>query len=343
LDAGWDTQLLALELGELADLGLAELAGFSTTEIDIVLDSSRAADAEREEPAPEDAQVELPDRAVTRLGDLWQLGRHVLLCGDAREASDLAKVTFGEEVDVIFTDPPYNCKIGGHVSGLGKIKHREFLIASGELTEDAFIAFLEVTLGNAANTCKDGAIVFVCMDWRGMGPLLAAGRAAFTELKQLCVWAKNNGGMGTFYRSQHEFVFVFKVGTAPHTNNFGLGESGRYRTNVWNYAGISSVGPQRDEELKRHPTPKPVGMVADALRDVSRRGEVVLDPFAGGGSTMIAAEICGRNSRLIEFDPIYCDVIITRFEQFTGQKAFLMTNGQSFEDVAELRLGKDLI
>jgi hypothetical protein len=226
----------------MADLGL-ELAGFSTTEIDIVLDSSRAADAEREEPAPEDPQVELPDRAVTRLRDLWQLGRHVLLCGDAREASDLAKVTFGEEVDVIFTDPPYNCKIDGHVSGVGKIKHREFLIASGDLTEVAFIGFLEVTLGNAAKTCKDGAIVFVCMDSRGMGPLLAAGRAAFTELKQLCVWAKNNGGMGKFYRSQHEFVFVFKVGTAPHTNNFGLGESGRYRTNVWTMRALAASDP----------------------------------------------------------------------------------------------------
>ena len=342
LNAGWDTELLALELGELADLGLGELTGFSTTEIDIVLDDARAADAEREELAPEDAPVDLPDRAVTRPGDLWQLGRHVLLCGDAREAANLERVLLGDQVDAIFTDPPYNCKIDGHVSGLGKIKHREFAMASGEMTEDAFTSFLEVTLGNAAKRCKDGAIAFVCTDWRSMWPLLTAGRTAFTEHKQVCVWAKKNAGMGTFYRSQHEFVFVYKVGTAPHTNNFGLGDTGRYRTNVWNYAGMSSIGSDRDAELARHPTPKPVAMVADALRDVTRRGEVVLDPFAGGGSTLIAAEICGRAARLIEFDPLYCDVIIARFEQFTGKKAILMTSCKTFEDVAELRLRKDV-
>ena len=175
-----------------------------------------------------------------------------------------------------------------------------------------------------------------------MFPLLMAGRRAFTEHKQVCVWAKKNAGMGTFYRSQHEFVFVYKVGTAPHTNNFGLGDTGRYRTNVWNYAGMSSFSDDRDAELARHPTPKPVAMVADALRDVTRRGEVVLDPFAGGGSTLIAAEICGRAARSIEFDPLYCDVIVARFEQFTGQKAILMTSGETFEDVAELRLQMDV-
>jgi ParB-like chromosome segregation protein Spo0J len=342
LNAGWDTELLALELGELADLGLGELAGFSTAEIDLVLDSARAADAERDELAPEDAQVDLPEQAVTRPGDLWQLGRHVLLCGDAREAADLARVTLSEDMDAVFTDPPYNCKIDGHVCGLGKVKHREFAMASGEMSEDEFRAFLEVTLGNAAERCKDGAIAFVCMDWRGMGPLVAAGRTAFTEHKQLCVWAKRNGGMGSFYRSQHELVFVYKVGTAPHTNNFGLGDTGRYRTNVWSYPGISSIGSDRDGDFARHPTPKLVAMIAEALRDVTRRGGLVLDPFAGGGSTMIAAELCGRAARLIEFDPIYCDGIITRFERYTGQKATLMTSNETFEDVGELRLRKDV-
>lgn len=342
LNAGWDVELLAFELGELADLGLSELAGFSIAEIDIVLDGARAADAARDELAPEDALVDLPAQAVTQLGDAWQLGRHVLLCGDARERADVERLTFGEEIDAIFTDPPYNCKIDGHVCGLGKVKHREFAMASGEMSDDAFKEFLEITLGNAAKQCKDGAIAFVCMDWRGMAHLLAAGRTAFTEHKQLCVWAKKNGGMGTFYRSQHELVFVYKVGTAPHTNTFGLGDTGRYRTNVWSYAGISSISGARDEEFSRHPTPKPVAMVADALRDVTRRGELVLDPFAGGGSTLIAAEICGRTARLMEFDPLYCDVIIARFEQYTGQKALLMTSNQTFEDVAELRLGRDV-
>lgn len=181
LDAGWNTDLLALELGDLADLGLGEVTGFCTAEIDLVLDGSRAGDATRSEPAPENVQVTPPDEAVTRLGDLWLLGRHVLLCGDARELKDIRQVCFDEPVDAVFTDPPYNCKIDGHVSGLDKVKHREFVMASGEMTEPEFKAFLEVTLSNAAACCKDGAIVFACMDWRGMGALLEAGRVAFTE------------------------------------------------------------------------------------------------------------------------------------------------------------------
>lgn len=338
LNAGWDIGLLAHELGALADIGMGELTGFSLAEIDIVLDGALAADAEREEPAPEDAQVALPNTAVTKRGDLWCLGRHALLCGDARDPKDVERVAASGEIDAIFTDPPFNQKINGHVSGLGKVKHPEFAMASGEMTEESFQAFLEVTLGNAAGRCKDGAIAFVCMDWRGMAPLLAAGRAAFTEHKQLCVWSKTNGGMGTFYRSQHELVFVFKVGAAPHTNTFGLGDTGRYRTNVWQYPGINSFGSTRDDELARHPTPKPVAMIADALRDVTRRSEIVFDPFAGSGSTMIAAEVTGRCARLIEYDPLYCDVIIARFQQFTGRKAFLTNTDLAFEDVAEQRL-----
>ncbi len=336
LNAGWDFEMLAIELGELVELGCADLTGFSTAEIDIVLDEARSSDAQRTEPAPEDAQVPIGLIPVTRKGDLWRLGRHLLLCGDARDAADLRTVTSGEKVDAVFMDPPYNCKIDGHVSGMGKVKHREFAMASGEMSEDEFKSFLEATLGNAASCCKDGAIAFVCMDWRGLWPLLAAGRKAFTEHKQLCVWAKSDGGgMGTFYRSRHELVLVFKVGTAPHTNTFGLGETGRYRTNVWDYARISST---RNDEVGNHPTPKPVAMVADALRDVTRRGEVVLDPFGGAGSTLIAAETCGRTSRLIEYDPLYCDATITRFEQLTGRKAFLTETNQTFEAVTESRI-----
>jgi DNA modification methylase len=276
--------------------------------------------------------------AISQRGDLWQLGRHVLICGDAREQADYDAVTLDDEMAALFTDPPYNCRVHGHVSGLGKIKHREFPMASGEMSTEEFTAFLATTLGLAASRCKDGAIAYVCMDWRGMEPLLVAGRQAFTEHKQLCVWNKTNGGMGAFYRSKHELVFVYKVGTAPHTNTFGLGETGRYRTNVWDYPGISSMTSSRNDDLARHPTPKPVAMVADALRDCTRRGELVLDPFGGSGTTMIAAEICGRSARLIEYDPLYCDVIVQRFEQFTGQKAQLMQTGRTFEQVADLRL-----
>jgi DNA modification methylase len=345
LNAGWDSELLAIELGELSELGLAEFTGFSTTEIDITLDGARDSDPAREEPAPEDALVPLSEYSVSRRGDLWQMGRHVLICGDAREAADYEAVTFGEPVDCIFTDPPYNCAVNGHVCGLGKTKHREFAMASGEMSDEAFTDFLTCTLGLASARCRDGAIAFVCMDWRGMQPLLTAGRSAFTEHKQLCVWNKTNGGMGTFYRSKHELVFVYKIGTAPHTNNFGLGDTGRYRTNVWDYPGVSSLGSSREDHA-RHPTPKPVALVADALRDCTRRGELVLDPFAGSGTTLIAAEICGRSARLIEFDPLYCDAIVRRFEEFTGQKAILMQSGQTFEEVSEARreqVGRDVL
>lgn len=184
---------------------------------------------------------------------------------------------------------------------------------------------------------RDGAIAFVCMDWRHMGELLAASETAFTELKNLVVWNKTNGGMGAFYRSKHELVFVFKQGTAEHTNSFGLGETGRYRTNVWDYAGISSIGSNRSEELAMHPTVKPVALIADAIRDCSRRGEVVLDGFGGSGSTLIAAEKTGRSARLIEYDPAYCDTIIRRWEKYTGKRAKLEANCAMFDDVADER------
>ncbi len=168
-----------------------------------------------------------------------------------------------------------------------------------------------------------------------MGELLKAGEAVFSEFKNLCVWNKTNGGMGTFYRSKHELVFVFKVGTAPHTNSFGLGDTGRYRTNVWDYAGVNTMKAGRMDELAMHPTVKPVALVADAIKDCSKRGEIVLDPFAGSGSTLIAAEKTGRRARVIEYDPAYCDVIIRRFEQVTGKHAKLAATGELFEDVAE--------
>jgi DNA modification methylase len=321
LNAGWDKELLALELQELIDFDFdVELTGFSLAEIDFALD--QAVDADPTSPlGPEDAVPEPPVHAVSRPGDVWLLGRHVLVCGDAREANAYDLLLGDERVDLIFTDPPYNVKIAGHVSGLGKVKHREFAMAAGEMSRDRFTAFLRETLGQGAERCRDGAIAFVCMDWRHMGELLEAGHAVFDELKNLCVWNKTNAGMGSFYRSKHELVFVFKKGSDEHVNSFGLGETGRYRTNVWDYAGTNVVGAGRDEELGMHPTVKPVALVADAIRDCSRRGDIVLDMFGGSGSTLIAAETCGRSARLIEYDPLYCDTIITRYERFTGKSA----------------------
>ena len=229
-------------------------------------------------------------------------------------------------------------KIDGNVTGLGKVKHREFAFASGEMSEREFTTFLLITLGNVAGYMRDGGIAFVCMDWRHMGELLTAGRLAFTEFKNLIVWNKTNGGMSAFYRSKHELIFAFKQGTAPHTNSFGLGDTGRYRTNVWDYAGISSIGTDRAEQLAMHPTVKPVTMIADALRDCSRRGEIVLDCFGGSGSTLIAAEKTGRAARLMEYDPAYCDTIIRRWEAYTGKNALFVTTGQSLDEVARERI-----
>lgn len=339
LNAGWDKEILAIELQALSELEFdVELTGFSLAEIDLVIDEAGEADPDKED-APEDAVVLATGQPVSRQGDLWLLGRHKLLCGDARSSIDFEALLGGERVDLVFTDPPYNVKIDGNVCGLGSVKHREFAFASGEMSESEFTRFLTDTLGNAASAMRDGAIAFVCMDWRHMGELLAAGSAVFTELKNLVVWNKTNGGMGAFYRSKHELVFVFKQGTAEHTNSFGLGETGRYRTNVWDYAGISSMSGSRSEELAMHPTVKPVALIADAIRDCSRRGELVLDCFGGSGSTLIAAEKTGRSARLIEYDPLYCDTIVRRWEKLTGKHATVAVTGDRFEDVTEQRLG----
>ena len=337
LNAGWDQELLAVELQALVDLDFdVELTGFSLAEVDFVLDAAGERDAKRPE-EPADAIPPLPAMAVSRRGDLWQCGRHRVLCGDARDTADYVALLEGKPVDLIFTDPPYNVPIDGHVCGLGRVRHREFAMGAGEMSETAFTAFLAQTLGAAAEQCRDGAIAFVCMDWRHMGELLAAGKQVFSELKNLCVWNKTNGGMGTFYRSKHELIFVFKVGTAPHTNSFALGETGRYRTNVWDYAGINSFGAGRDSELAMHPTVKPVALVADALRDCSKRGDLVLDSFGGSGTTLIAAEQVGRCARLLEYDPAYCDTIVRRWEILTGKPAMLAATGERLEDVAEQR------
>lgn len=337
LNAGWDTELLAIELQVLIDNKFdIDLTGFSIGEADIVIQQAREASTT----TGDAAENEIPEpaaSAVTKPGDVWRLGRHRLVCGDSQDPTVYAALLEGKSVDMVFTDPPYNVPIDGHVSGLGAVKHREFAFAAGEMSREAFTTFLTATLGNAAASCRDGAIAFVCMDWRHIGELTAAGEAVFSELKNVCVWNKTNGGMGTFYRSKHEFVFAFKVGDAPHVNTFGLGDGGRYRTNVWDYAGVNTMKAGRMDELGMHPTVKPVALVADAILDVTQRGALVLDPFGGSGSTLIAAEKTGRAARLIEFDPLYCDVIIRRFQRFAGKAATLAASGESFEDVEAAR------
>jgi DNA modification methylase len=331
LNAGWDQDLLAIELQALIDLDFdVAVTGFSTAEIDLTLDAAR----ERNPGGTDAMEDEIPpvgDRAVCRPGEIWELGRHRLLCADARDTATYEPLMRGQVADLVFTDPPYNVPIDGHVCGQGEVRHREFAMAAGEMSKAAFTTFLTDSLGAMAKVSRDGAIAFVCMDWRHMSELLAAGEQVFSELKNLCVWNKTNGGMGTFYRSKHELVFVFKVGSAPHTNTFGLGDTGRYRTNVWDYAGISSMTANRAEELAMHPTVKPTSLVADAIRDCSERGQIVLDAFGGSGTTLIAAEVTGRSARIIEYDPLYCDVILRRYQRLTGRPGVLEATGQPFD------------
>jgi DNA modification methylase len=322
LNAGWDDELLAMELQDLmaADLGFdVGITGFSIAEVDRLIDG--LAPVEDGDPAldalPDPAQV--PSRC--RPGDLWQLGRHRLICGDARDRQTIRGLMDGELAEMAFTDPPYNVAIEGNVGGLGKVRHRDFAMASGEMDGEQFTAFLSHAFANLAGFSIDGSIHFVCMDWRHLQEVMAAGRANFTELKNLIVWAKDNGAMGTFYRSRHELIFAFKNGTAPHINTFELGQHGRYRTNVWEYRGVNTRKAGRQEELALHPTVKPVAMIADAIKDVSRRGGIVLDLFGGSGSTLIAAHMTGRRARLCELDPVYCDRIIARWEAFARDDA----------------------
>ena len=301
LNAGWDEEILAEELKALLEVDIdfdVEVTGFSISEIDSLVEGLIP-----EEPGDPDDDV-LPVAADgpprCRLGDVWQLGPHRLVCGNALEAETVAALMHGEKARLAFTDPPYNVPIDGHVGGSGRIRHREFAMAAGEMSALEFTSFLKASFVNLVEHSLDGSIHFICMDWRHMGEVLSAADGIFAELKNLMVWVKDNGGMGTFYRSRHELIFAFKKGTAPHINSFELGQHGRYRTNVWQYRGVNTLKTGRMDELALHPTVKPVQMIADAIKDVSARGDIVLDLFGGSGSTLIAAHKTGRRAFLCE-------------------------------------------
>ncbi|MGJ5620420.1 site-specific DNA-methyltransferase [Sulfitobacter sp. MF3-043] len=328
LNAGWDEDLLAAELGALMSDDLdfeIGVTGFSIPEIDSLMEA-----VEPEEPGDPDDDVQpvnVPPRV--RPGDVWQLGAHRLICGDALDPVVVADLMDGTKARMVFSDPPYNVPIDGHVGNSGKTQHREFAMASGEMSSAEFAKFLKAAFRNLAEHSVDGSIHYLCMDWRHMAEMLEAGQGVYAELKNLIVWAKDNGGMGTFYRSRHELIFVFKKGTAPHINTFELGQHGRYRTNVWQYRGVNTMRKGRMEELALHPTVKPVQMIADAIRDVSGRGDVVLDLFGGSGSTLIAAEKTGRRGFLCELDTIYCDRILARWEAYAKDDAEQLICGWS--------------
>ncbi|MCP1837124.1 DNA modification methylase [Bradyrhizobium sp. USDA 4524] len=336
LNADWDLDQLKGLWRELMDAELnfdVEVTGFGTAEIDLLVDGPTQPDkVDRSDliPAAEAA-------AVSRLGDLWMLGEHRLLCADACDRAAYAELLGDEPARLVFTDPPYNVPIDGHVGGLGAVKHREFKMACGEMSPSEFRGFLANVFGNLAAFSVDGAIHFICMDWRHLDEILGAASGIYSELKNLCVWNKSNGGMGSFYRSKHELVFAYKVGTAPHLNTIELGRHGRYRTNVWDYAGVNSFRPGRAAELDMHPTVKPTALVIDAIRDCSRRGEIVLDAFAGSGTTIMAAHKARRRARAIELDPLYVDIAIRRWQAYTGQAALMAITGESFADVEQRR------
>ena len=332
----WNQEVLAVELKDLSTLELDfhfEVTGFDTVDVDYLV----APAAEKKKPPEVVAEPDRTAPPVSLLGDLWQLGRHRLLCGDALEPACYERLMRQERAQMVFSDPPFNVKIDGHVSGLGKVKHADFKMASGEMSEPEFTTFLQTAMRRMAEVSVDGAIHFLCMDWRHMGEMLIAAKPVYGELKNLVVWNKSNAGMGTFYRSKHELVFVFKVGSAKHVNNFGLGERGRYRTNVWDYAGVNTFRPGRMAELASHPTVKPLTMVVDALKDCSDRKGIVLDPFAGSGTTLLAAEKTGRVGRAIELDPHYVDIAIGRWQALTGERAVHVATGVTFDDVTEHR------
>ena len=333
--AGWDNEVLAIELQGLVDLGFdVLLTGFEPAEVDIIIEGIGDESEQPENLVPE----ETSGPAVTRLGDVWMLGKHILVCGDSTDAATYKLLMDDDKAEFVFTDPPYNVKIDGNVSGLGRVKHGEFPMASGEMSESQFTAFLSNVYAPLCKYSTDGSIHQICMDWRHMREMLAAGDANYSELKNVCIWNKTNAGMGTFYRSKHEFVFVWKNGSAAHLNTFELGQYGRHRANVWDYDGVNTMRAGRMEELAMHPTVKPVAMVADAIKDCSKRGSLVLDPFCGSGTILIAAEKTGRRARAIELDPKYVDVAIRRWEQYTGKTAVLAPMGETFDELAEARL-----
>jgi DNA modification methylase len=336
--ASWDDRLLAQQLKDLSLVGLdfsADVIGFEMAEIDLRIASLEDVPDPADDPA--DAVPELPARSpLTKPGDLWLLGPHRVLCGNALDRADFVTLMGGERAGMVFTDPPYNVPIDGHVSGLGAIHHRPFPMASGEMDQAEFTAFLEQAFRNLAVCSVEGSLHYACMDWRHLDEVLAAGRKAYGELKNLCIWVKDNAGMGSLYRSQHELVLVFKQGRSAHRNNVQLGQFGRNRSNVWHYPGVNSFARCGEEGnlLALHPTVKPVAMVADAVLDCSVRGEIALDAFLGSGTTVIAAERTGRRCYGLELDPAYVDTVIRRWQALTGGSAHHAANGRSFDDLA---------
>lgn len=339
--SSFDEEMLRVELGELAELSLhtvpelnLELTGFATAEIDNILLSTKSQPEAASQPDEPDLDSPEIKQAVSRLGDLWIAGDHRIVCGNSMEEVSYAALMAGELAQMVVADPPYNVIIGGHVSG--RKGAREFAFASGEMSSAEFTQFLLTGFRLCVKFSVDGSIHYHAIDWRHVWEMLSAGREAYTEHKQILVWAKTNASMG-WYRSQHELICVFKNGTAPHIDNFGLGDTGRYRTNLLTHPGSNTFRKGRDEDLAAHPTVKNFSLIADLIRDCSTRGGIILDNFGGAGTAMAAAEWTGRRARLIEIDPVYVDVTLRRWMKQSGGEPILEATGQTFSEVAAER------
>jgi DNA modification methylase len=333
--AGWDKEILAIEMQYLAhiDFDIA-VTGFEIPEIDLILQEVSA-----HQDKGDIVEIDQSGPAITQAGDLWQMGKHRVLCGNALHDNSYQALSGTRRAQAVFTDPPYNVPIDGNVCGNGSIKHREFAMASGEMSEAEFVSFLSTSFRLMARYSANGSLHFLFIDWRHCYELLSAGRQVYDQLLNLCVWAKDNGGMGSFYRSRHELIFVFKNGKGQHRNNIQLGQFGRNRTNVWEYPGVNTFSKNGDEGnlLALHPTVKPVALIADAILDCTARGDLVLDSFLGSGSTLIAAERVGRVCYGIEIDPLYVDTTVRRWQKLTGENATYAATGKTFAQIeAEL-------
>jgi DNA modification methylase len=325
----WDDGILRLEVEELLDCGEnIFVAGFETAEIDNLLLVDDDA-AEEDESGVED---HLTIDSVSQPGDIWLLGRHRLLQGDARDPANYARLMQpGELARIVLTDTPYNVPNAGHVTT--QARHREFAMAGGEMSREEFTAFIRDWMASSAAHLADGGLLATFIDWRSIDLVLACGRELGLQLLNIIVWAKSNGGQGSFWRSQHELLPVFKKGTAAHVNNVELGRFGRWRSNLWTYAGASTLGSDARDGLTVHPTVKPRLLLEDALLDVSQRDEIVLEPFGGSGSTLLAAERVGRICRAIEIDGPYCDLVIKRWQAMTGQDAIFEASGETYSQI----------
>lgn len=329
--AVWDFDLLRGHFRDLITLDFdVELTGFSTGEIDLMIDGAQPSVSA--DPADDLAGLASNGPAISKLGDVWQLGRHRLVCGDAQRRETYEQLLGVDRAEMMVTDPPYNVRIQGHAMGRGRVRHREFAMASGEMPSAAFREFLSQFIGCAISCSRDGAIHYIFMDWRHLLDLLNAALPLYSEWKNLLVWNKSNAGQGSFYRSKHELIGVFKSGAGPHINDFKLGGQGRYRTNVLDYPSVNSLDPARRGDLELHPTTKPTALIAELIRDCSRRNGVILDPFGGSGTTVLAAERAGRVARVIELDPLYVDVAIRRWQKITGLSARHAETDQTFAD-----------